>query len=62
MKINKVTECDKVRIPLGEGDVDGRKFTVSIFIDGTGCILEFDDKKYILKTEEIVAEILKGEK
>ena len=63
MQIEKVDKCDKYRIPLAQGEVDGRKFAMSIFTDGTGCILEFDGgKKYLLKTEEIVAEILKEEK
>ena len=63
MKIDKVTECDKGRLPLAVGDVNGRKFVLSIFVDGSGCILEFDEtKKYILRTEEILKQILEEEK
>lgn len=58
MKIDTVTECDKNRIPLAQGEADGKQFTLSIFLDGTGCILEFKDIKYILRTEEILKQIL----
>jgi hypothetical protein len=62
MKIDKVTECDKGRIPLAVGDVNGRKFVLSIFVDGSGCILEFENDKYILRTEEILKQILEENK
>ena len=59
MKVTKLDKCDKARIPLAQGDVNGRQFSVCIFTDGTGCILEFNDgAKYLIETIDIVNEIL----
>jgi len=48
-----------LRIPLARGEINNQVFVLSILTDGRGIVLEFDDKAYLLPTQEIVAEVLK---
>lgn len=55
-------DSDKGRVLLAQGRVGGRDFAMSIFVDGTGVLLEFHDgieEKYMLSTDELVIEMLK---
>lgn len=60
MKIEEIIECKMGRVPLAQGNMGEEQFIMSVFIDGTGFILEFENgKKFVLKTEDILMEILK---
>lgn len=65
MKIKKFNSKKKVgRIPLARGDSsNGEKFVLSVLVDGSGVVLEFeDDEAYFLSTKELVREVLSGRK
>jgi len=61
MKIKKFNSKKKVgRVPLARGDSsNGDKFVLSVLVDGSGVVLEFeDDEAYLLSTKELVKEVL----
>jgi len=58
MKIEKVNGLF-LRVKLADGTLGKDEFVVSMLTDGSGILLEFDSEKYLLRTEEIVKEILK---
>jgi len=48
-----------LRIPLAVGEANNQRFVLSILADGRGIVIEFDNKAYLLPTQEIVAEVLR---
>jgi len=61
MKIKKFNSKKKVgRVPLARSDSsNGDKFVLSVLVDGSGVVLEFeDDEAYLLSTKELVKEVL----
>ena len=60
MKVEKV-EWDTLflRIPMAEGEVNGKRFVLSMLADASGVLLEFQAERFLIKTIDIVEEILK---
>jgi len=59
MKIEKVEDGLFIRIKLADGSLGEENFVVSILSNGNGVLVEFDNEKYLVPTEEIVKEVLK---
>ncbi len=53
------SDTDIGRVPLARGD-DGNelRFVISILVDGSGVVMEFEDGAYLLSTGELIEEIL----
>lgn len=47
------------RIKIAEGTVDEEPFAVSVLVDASGVVIEFDNEHYFVPTEEIVKEVIK---
>ncbi len=63
MKIEKFDSSTSIgRVPLASGGSNsGEKFVMSVLADGSGIVIEFeDDEAYILSTQELVKELLRG--
>jgi len=60
MKIKKFDSKTTVgRVPMMGGDSDGEKFIISVLVDGSGLVLEFEgEEAYLLPTQELIVEIL----
>jgi hypothetical protein len=57
------SERKDLRAKVNEGNYKDWSFTVSILVDGSGVLVEFENDSYVVKMEEIVKEVLlfKGE-
>lgn len=65
MKIEKFdSKRDIGRVPLAHGEgSNGEKFVMSVLVDGSGIVLEFEtDEAYLLSIKELVKELLGGRK
>lgn len=58
MKIQKVDGAF-LRLKLADGSIGKENFTVSMIANGSGILIEFDDAKYLVSTEEIVKEVMR---
>jgi len=54
MKINNLVDKDAKRIKVAEGSVGEESFAVSILIDGSAIVIEFEDRAYSVDVAEIV--------
>jgi len=54
MKINNLVDKDAKRIKVAEGSVGEESFAVSILIDGSSIVIEFEDRAYSVDVAEIV--------
>lgn len=60
MNIHKVEKSNPLRIKVADGSVGDEQFVVSLIVDSTGILIEFDnDEQYLVPTEEIIKEVLK---
>lgn len=58
MKIEKV-ETVGVRIKMADGSAGEEDFVLSLLADGSGVVVEFENEKYLISTEEIIKEVVR---
>lgn len=62
MKINKYIDEKAKRIKLAEGEVNDEQFAVSLLLDGSAVVVEFEKEIYSIEITELIKEIIKRRK